>query len=313
LNPGARGQQKLVMDPHGHCVLGEYNFPRGRIILPRQLRQELFLRINGDKVPEDLAKAVAEVEALTLYVMGPDNAYIGNYWTTIPTWPTKNNTNFYLHGDHTLQTVPPTNSGNDSSSSSSYYYDPRNPVGTVGGNELFLPCGPRDQRELEMRNDVIVFTSAPFKEHTALLGDLSSVLYVSSDAVDTDFTVKITDVYPDGRSMLLVDGIRRMRWRDSNSVPTPMENGVVYKIEVHLWKTAYIFEVGHSLRVAVSSSNHPRFERNPNNGLPIIENGEEIVAHNTLYHSEIYPSFVTLPIVDINDVPNNYSPQTIDE
>lgn len=104
-----------------------------------------------------------------------------------------------------------------------------------------------------------------------------------------------------------------MRWRESNRVPVFMENGVVYKIDVHLWKTAYIFEVGHSLRVAISSSNHPRFERNPNNGLPITETGVEIVAENTLYHNAEYPSYVTIPVVDLKDIPNNYNPQVAED
>jgi len=173
---------------------------------------------------------------------------------------------------------------------------------------MFLPCGPRLQDAIGARKDVISFVSAPFTSVTAILGNVTSILYVSTDAVDTDFTVKVLDQYPGGDAYNLVDGIIRLRWRETFETPVPAQPGVVYEVNVHLWKTGYIFNEGHSLRIDVSSSNHPRFEKNPNNGLPISESGPEIIAQNTLYFDNSRPSSVTLPVVDINDIPDNFTP-----
>jgi len=304
-NPGARGQQQIVVDPHGHCGGGDYDWPNGRINLASDLRQALFLRTNGLEVPDSLNEKIKDISAITLYIMGPEDAKIGNYWTTITTWPQFLQVTYYLHGDRSLTTIPPFSNQNGNTT---YTYDPSDPVRTIGGTELFLPCGPRDQTSLESRQDVITFTSQPLSEDTAIVGDVEAYIYVSSDAVDTDFTVKITDVYPDGRSILLTDGIIRMRWRESNQIPISMAPGVVYRVRVHLWKTAYIFNAGHAIRVAISSSNNPRFTPNPNNGLPITEEGEEVIARNTIHHSLQYSSQILLPIVNLNDIPHNYFP-----
>jgi len=210
-----------------------------------------------------------------------------------------------LHADRQLRTTPPTSNVNGSIT---YTYDPADPVRTIGGPELFLPCGPRDQSDLEGRQDVITFTTPPFSQDTAILGDIESYIYVSSSAVDTDFTVKLTDVYPDGRSLLMADGVLRMKWRDSMETPSPINPGTVYRIRVHLWKTAYVLNAGHALRLAVSSSNNPRFAPNPNNGLPINEEGDNVIARNTLHYSAQYQSHVIIPVVSLTDIPNNYFP-----
>ena len=126
---------------------------------------------------------------------------------------------------------------------------------------------------------------------------MTATLFISSDAPDTDFTVKLSDVYPDGRSMLVTDGILRARYRESFSKPEFMKAGEIYKIEVDLWSTSLIFNKGHRVRIAVSSSNFPRFDANPNSGKFSWEEGERRVAHNTVYLSAAHPSHVTLPVI----------------
>lgn len=167
------------------------------------------------------------------------------------------------------------------------------------GNNLELPCGPLDQSEVDTRDDVLTFTTALYEDELALTGPLTATLYVGSDAIDTDFTVKISDVYPTGEVRLLQDSAIRMRWREGTLDPVYMEVGQVYEVEVTLWNTSYIVAPGHALRFSVSSSNYPRFSINRNNGVLLSSEdpGANITATNTLYHSFKYPSHVNLPVV----------------
>ena len=151
--------------------------------------------------------------------------------------------------------------------------------------------------EKVVNHDVIAFTTDSLNEPVWVTGRIKARLYVSSDCPDTDFTVKICDVYPDGRSMLITDGILRMRNRNGFDHWEFMEAGKVYEIEVDLWSTAYIWNKGHKIRVEVSSSNAPRFLANPNTRAPIASDGETKIAHNTLYFGNAYPSCILLPVV----------------
>jgi len=177
--------------------------------------------------------------------------------------------------------------------------DPAVPVPSLGGGVCCIgdtvDPGSFDQRPIEARIDVLVYTSEPLDEPLDATGPVEVVLYVSSDARDTDFTVKLTDVYPDGRSMLLTDGIRRARFRESFEEARLMEPGKVYELTVDLWSTSIVFNRGHKIRVAVSSSNAPRFDPNPNTGRPLRADDETRVATNTLHVSSRYPSHVILP------------------
>ena len=244
----------------------------------------------------------------------PDNTVNGNYWTTMEDWPIKKITSWYLQGDGSLKPTKPAKSAKSAqsaqsaqsakpatepslsltSSSSSYSYDPTNPTPTNGGNNLLMSCGPLDQRLIENRSDVIVFTSDALAAPLAITGELDVELYVSTKNVnDTDFAVRLSDVHPDGTSQLVQDGIQRMRWRLSwdQKVPIPMRPNVVYKIRVSLWNTSFVFPTNHRLRLSISSSNHPRFEANPNTGVPLsMEDGTTIIAQNTVYHDATYPS-----------------------
>lgn len=185
-------------------------------------------------------------------------------------------------------------------------YDPTNPAPTHGGNNLEIKCGPLDQSEIEKRPDVLVFTTDVLDLPLAITGNITADIWVSSaDVNDTDWTVKLSDVYPDGTSHIIQDGIVRMRWRKSGITPTPILPNVIEKVNVSLWASSHVFNKGHRLRVSVSSSNYPRFTFNPNNGLPMTANGTLYNATNTLHHNSIYPSHITLPLVKMEQLPRH--------
>ena len=190
---------------------------------------------------------------------------------------------YYLHsdgrantaaGDGTLSTEAPGDEPRDA-----YLYDPRDPVPTIGG-ATFLPglfvaanAGPRDQRPIDGRADVLGFTTAPLERDVEVTGPIELVLFASSSALDTDFTGKLVDVHPDGRAEILTDGILRARYRDSLSEPQLLEPGEIYELRIDLWATANVFRAGHRIRLDVSSSNFPRFDRNTNTGGTIATEG----------------------------------------
>jgi putative CocE/NonD family hydrolase len=160
-----------------------------------------------------------------------------------------------------------------------------------------------DQRRVEKRPDVLLFTTDELSEPVEVTGRLSATLFVSSDCPDTDFTVKLCDVYPDGRSMLVTDGVLRARYHKGFEKESFLEPGQVYELSVDLWSTSLVFNKGHRIRVAVSSSNSPRFEANPNTGRPFRADKETRVAKNTLHLSLKYPSRITLPVPKAADEP----------
>jgi putative CocE/NonD family hydrolase len=164
-----------------------------------------------------------------------------------------------------------------------------------------------DQRASEAdRSDVLQFNLDASDEPLHLTGPLGAKLFVSSDAIDTDFTCKLSDVFPTGEVRLLQDGAFRMRWREKGVVPVPMTNGEVYEIDMTLWNTSFVLAPGHTLRVSISSSNYPRFSVNANNMVLLNDTsypGQNITAKNTLYHSAQYPSQVLLPVVTSADLP----------
>jgi putative CocE/NonD family hydrolase len=177
-----------------------------------------------------------------------------------------------------------------------YTYDPKDPVPTRGGNNLNIPAGPMDQRPVEDRADVLLFTTPTLEQPLEVTGRVKVILWASSSAKDTDFTAKLTDVHPDGRSMLVLDGIIRARHRDSMEREDFMEPGKTYKFEIDLWSTSIIFNKGHKIRVAVSSSNSPRFDANPNTGGQSWSEPNPVAAKNTIYHDAERPSHIVLPV-----------------
>jgi putative CocE/NonD family hydrolase len=180
-----------------------------------------------------------------------------------------------------------------------------NPVLSYGGNVCCtgnaIQAGAFDQRKMEAREDVLVYTSELFKEGIELSGPIEPTLYVSSDMKDTDFTVKIVDVYPDGTAYNLDESIQRARYREGYDRPTvSMEPGKVYKVTLQPLTTSNYFEAGHRLRVEISSSNFPRFDRNLNTGGNNYDEDKGVVAHNSVHHSKQYPSQVVLTVVKHN-------------
>src|SRR5262249_3792272 len=153
-------------------------------------------------------------------------------------------------------------------------------------------------REVESRPDVLLFTTDPLPDPVEVTGRITARLYVSSDCPDTDFTVKLCDVYPGGKPMLVTDGIRRPSLRRAFRKPEPLEAGKVYELAVDLWSTSLVFNKGHRIRVAVSSSNAPRFEPNANTGEPHPSPGKTRVATNTVHVSGEHPSHIVLPLFD---------------
>ena len=181
--------------------------------------------------------------------------------TSLKTWPKARSTDYFLQADGSITSAKSTSS----TASRSYLYDPSHPQVTNGGNNLppdiggSIECGPLDQSEIDKRSDVLVFQTEVLTDALPLTGPLYSTLYVSSDAIDTDFMVRISDVYPTGEVRLLQDNAVRMRWREQTLTPVYMEKDQVYEINLNLWNTSYVFAAGHSLRVAISSSNNPRY------------------------------------------------------
>jgi hypothetical protein len=181
-----------------------------------------------------------------------------------------------------------------------FRYDPDDPVPSLGGNNCCgtpTPTGPMDQRPIEGRRDVLIYTSDFLTEEVEATGPVKVVLYASSDAVDTDFVAKLVDVYPDGSSYNMAEGIVRARYRDSLARPTLLTPGQVYRMEIDLVGTSVTFLKGHRIRVHVASSHFPQFDRNPNTGAAFGTTDKVRVAHQTVYHDAERPSHILLPVI----------------
>jgi predicted acyl esterase len=289
---GAKGKCRLVIGPIGHGNFTELKYPPNAKQGPACADAFAWF----DHVLTGKDNAIAKEKAVHYYVMGDptDPKAPGNYWRHADDWPPPAQaTPFYFHPDGTLvQDKPPT--GNESRT---YAYDPKNPVPNIGGQELGVPLGPMDQRRAEKRPDVLLFSTDVLTEPIEVTGRITAKLFIASDCPDTDFTVKLTDVYPDGRSMLVTDGILRARYHKSFEKETFLEPGRVYELNVDLWSTSLVFNKGHRIRIAVSSSNSPRFEANPNTGKAFRADKDTRVARNTVHLSLKYPSHVVLPVV----------------
>ena len=189
--------------------------------------------------------------------------------------------------------------------SDSFTYDPRNPVPTRGGavccDPKIFPWGPIDQRPVEKRKDVLVYTSARLKQDLEVTGPIRVLLYASTSAPDTDFTAKLVDVFPNGEARNLTDGILRMRYRGGLEKAETAAPGKVYPLTIDAGVTSNVFLAGHSIRIEVSSSNFPRFDRNPNTGRAFADETALKKAQQVIYHSRVYPSRVLLPVVPRTD------------
>jgi predicted acyl esterase len=290
--PEAKGKCRLVIAPIGHGTMIELEYPENSKKLPRCVDNLNWF----DAMLKGKENGIANEAPVQYYVMGDttDPSAPGNEWRSADSWPPPaNETAFYMHASGNLSTAIPNRDGR-----LSYRYDPADPVTTIGGAELGPNIGPRDQTSIESRPDVLVFTTEELKEPLEVTGRILARLFVSSDCPDTDFTVKLTDVHPDGRSMLVTDGILRARFRESFEQEKLLEPGKIVEIPVDLWSTSIIFNKGHRIRVDVSSSNSPRFDPNPNTGHALRANTKRRIAWNTLALSKEYPSRIILPVAE---------------
>ncbi|MCC2669491.1 MAG: putative acylase and diesterase [Armatimonadetes bacterium] len=290
--PNARGKCFLVLGPQAH---GAFN---DKFYYPNAAQSPLDVAAQMNLLSQWLKGATVDAKKQLLpvhyYVMGAvgEADAPGNIWRSVETWPPPAKaTPFYLQADHSLRAGKPEQDGK-----LSFRYDPAKPVPTTGGQNLQIAKGPMDQRPVESRPDVLLFSTEPLTRPLEVTGRITARLYVSSDCPDTDFTVKLTDVYPDGRSILVTDGIQRASLRKSLEKRDPLKPGEVYELSVDLWSTSLVFNKGHRVRIAVSSSNAPRFEPNPNTGDPHPVAGRTRVATNTVQLSGRYPSRIELPV-----------------
>ncbi|UCD23361.1 MAG: CocE/NonD family hydrolase [Gemmatimonadota bacterium] len=236
------------------------------------------------------------------YTMG------SNEWQTAEEWPPEDTemVTYYLNSGGNANTlfgdgVLTTNRPGSQDNPDSFTYDPSNPVTSHGGNVCCIGgainAGAYDQQEMEQRPDILVYTSDPLEEGVEVSGTIEITLYVSTDVRDTDFTVKLIDVYPDGTAYNLDETIQRARYREGYESQVFMEEGTIYEIGVSPMSTSNYFAAGHRIRIEVSSSNFPRFTRNLNTGGNNYNETEGVVAHNQVHHSRQYPSQIRLPIV----------------
>ena len=297
----ARRHQALIVGPWTHGdqtgTAGELHFgmaSSAQAIGLEQL-QVGFLRtfING----EERERGALRVK---LFVMGD------NVWRDEEDWPLARTvwTRWYLHADGGLSPeAPPADAP-----ASRYRYDPADPVPTAGGPTL-IPAspdgsvswmaGPRDQRAIEARSDVLSFTSDVLPEDLEVTGPLVVTLHAATSAADTDFTARLVDVWPDGRAIGIADGIVRARYRDGSGQPAPVTPGRVYDYSIDMIGTSQVFKTGHRVRVDIASSNFPCFDRNPGNGAPAATATERdfVIAEQTMCHDAAHPSFITLPVI----------------
>jgi uncharacterized protein len=181
--------------------------------------------------------------------------------------------------------------------SAEFTFDPANPCPTLGGCNLTIARGPMNQNPIESRSDVVLFTTLRLVEPVEVTGRVTAKIYVSSSAADTDLSVRLCDVYPDGKSYLFADGMLRLRYRNGFDKPEPLKAGEVVPVTVDCWSTSIIFNKGHRIRVTVTSSNYTRFDLNPGTGKPWSDDGEKVKQTTRIYLDGEHPSCIVLPVV----------------
>lgn len=299
----ARENQAVVVGPWVHSAAiedmtsaGEVDFGRESMIDLMSVELRWF-----DRWLKGIKNGVEKDKPLSLFIMGI------NEWRNESEWPLARTkfTPWYFHsggkansllGDGRLSLEKPGDEETDD-----YTYDPKFPTPTKGGCNCCMPelvaWGAYDQRSVEIRNDVLVYTSDPLREDIEVTGPVVVKLHASTDCKDTDFTAKLVDVHPDGYAVNLCDGIIRGRYRESTSEQVMLEPGEVYEFTIDLWPTSNVFLKGHRIRVDISSSNFPRFDRNLNTGGKFGDETEMRVGNQSVYHDRAYPSHILLPVI----------------
>jgi uncharacterized protein len=316
----ARDGQRLLIGPWAHAATS----PEGKIgdvVFGKQAVLDMNATIVkwADFALKGVKNEFAADTPVHIFVMGD------NVWRDEKEFPLARTqyTKYYFHsnkgansaaGDGELSINPPGNGAGKGAGkeagkekADTYEYDPQNPTPTIGGRlccGAAIPPGPFDQRPNESRQDVLVFSSPPLERDTEVTGYITAELYASTSAPDTDFTAMIVDFGPSegaeggaGYARFLTDGVVRARYRNSTERAEPIEPGKVYKYTIDLWATSNVFKAGHKIRVYISSSNFPRFNRNLNTGEPTLGATKMIKANQTIYHDPDHPSSITLPII----------------
>ena len=304
-DPEVRDNQYAVIAPTLHCgyrratektIVGERNVGDARLDYDALIYGWFDVWLKGESTA-----MLDTIPRVQFYTMG------SNEWQSSDSWPPGDvtMTTFHLASDDGANSVfgdgrlEPEGPGTEDDSDS-FVYDPAFPVPSYGGNVCCtgnaVRGGSLDQRQMEARNDILVYTTDPFPDGVEVTGTIEVTLYVSSDVRDTDLTVKLVDVYPDGRAYNLDETIQRVRYREGYDRWVFMEPGEVYEVKIGPLTTANYYAAGHRLRIEVSSSNFPRFTRNLNTGGNNYDEKEGVVARNTVHHSQRYPSRIRVPM-----------------
>jgi putative CocE/NonD family hydrolase len=300
-NDAARTQQHLLIGIGGHAGfarrIGDVDFGTHAL---ENFYNDVILDWY-DYMLKGIKNQYATAKPVTVFTMGV------NEYRQLDDWPPPKAqyTKYYLHsngkanslrGDGTLSMTAQKTEPSDA-----YVYDPKNPVPTFGGplccDQKHMEPGPRDQRAVENRDDVLVYSTGPLAHDLDVTGPVTATLWVKSSAVDTDFTAKLVDVAPDGLATDLTEGILRMRYRDTPERQNFMNPGQIYQITVDLWATSNVFLKGHSVRLEIASSNFPRFDRNPNTGAEMKSAQTSVPANNVILHDGQHPSALILPVM----------------
>ena len=301
----AAQHQFLIVSPTTHCgcsratsqtVVGDRNVGDARLDW-----YDICLRWFGYWLRGETDNGITDMPRVQYYTMG------SNVWQSAPQWPLPEtqSVEFFLHssghansrsGDGTLSTEPP--SGEEPADS--FVYDPEHPVPSVGGQrgtDYGTKAGAVDQAEVELRTDVLCYTTAPLQKGIEVTGEIVLLLHVSSSAKDTDFACKLVDVAPDGTAYNIQTSILRARYREGFTQKVFMEEGEVYRLQIDLDATSNFFAAGHCIRLHISSSDFPLFERNLNTGGNNYDEADWVVATNTVHHSSAHPSRLVLPVI----------------
>jgi predicted acyl esterase len=305
---GGKGKQKLIMGPWDHGGAGIGGIGSLGRLAGRNKVGDLAFRNSEFPGKYDLLRwfdcllngkdnGILKEPAVAYYVMGdtetPDAP--GNEWRYSEVWPIAcAETPYYFAKDGGLATAKPSAAG---PLCREYTFDPADPCPTLGGCNLTIAKGPKNQNSIEGRKDVLLFTTEPLAEPVEVTGRVGAKIWVSSSAVDTDLSVRFCDVYPDGRSFLMAEGILRMRSRESSEKAVPLTPGKLYEVAVDCWSTSIVINKGHRIRCTVTSSNHPRFDVNPGTGKSVYEGPERVRQTNRIFCDAEHPSRIILPVI----------------
>ncbi|MBI1361730.1 MAG: CocE/NonD family hydrolase [Alphaproteobacteria bacterium] len=292
---GARGNQKLEMGPFGHGELsGDMEYPDGGGLggNPQEIRWfDYWLKGEDNGIMSE-----PPVKAYMMAGARKGNVSPKNHWMYFGDWPPAPDiTKYYFHSDGSLSTKPPT----AEEAAKTYTFDPKNPVPTIGGANLTFARGPMDQRPIGNRQDYLRFQTPVLDHDVTIAGEVFADLWAATDGPDTDFMVKLVDVYPDGYEAIVLDSALRTRYRNGRMADQVkmMTPNAPEKLKVDLWDTMITFEKGHRIEVAITSSNAPRFDVNPNTGANPGPNVKTRVARNSVFMDASMPSAIDLPVL----------------